>query len=697
MQLLTGRKDDEVLNHNLMCIFPELENSPALNHFKAAFNKEQIHLDSCSHFPLIPAGNSNFSISFLPVLNDQDYAEACLVVIQERPEKNRKQMVREEIRNKTLTENPEIGLWQIDKEGYTVFVNQAMCRILNITSIDDLQGKTYHSFFTKESQERISQASSKRLRNQSSTYEVEIVTSGGEIRNILLNGAPMLSAEGKLDGMIGTFLDITEGKISQASLEKSEERFRLFFEKNLTPTGISRDGILLSVNEAFVRLFKYNSAEELIENSVLSLVDESLHPMILENIKSRAEGKDVPSSYELVGIKKDGSKFLFHLEISGIELPDGMANIVAINDISIQKEAEKALLATEAKFKGLFRSNMIGIAFSDSKSRILDANDKLYNIIQYTKEDVLANNMIWTEITPPEYYELDTNAELEYSQKGYFSPYEKEFIRKDGKRVPVVLAGHALEGSPDLGVAFIIDISDLKKSKEEINKIGQELTTFLYMASHDLKGPLASVIGLTNIARNDIEDLKALEYLNLIQECTMKLDRSLMNFLKIIKIKNYPPEQAAIDFNPLIDEIIESLMHQASFASAEFVVNNNLKTSFHSDPDLIRSIIQNLIENSVKYQTRLRKPIVKIQIDETEEDLVLRVDDNGRGIDEKIKDKIFDIFYRGDISSKGSGLGLYIVKSAVEKFNGTVSVENKAQGGSVFTITLPKKNNFPHI
>ncbi|HXA01824.1 MAG TPA: HAMP domain-containing sensor histidine kinase, partial [Cytophagaceae bacterium] len=241
------------------------------------------------------------------------------------------------------------------------------------------------------------------------------------------------------------------------------------------------------------------------------------------------------------------------------------------------------------------------------------------------------------------------------------------------------------------GAGFFVDITDLKQSRKEATKLAEELSTFLYMASHDLKGPLASVIGLTNIARNDIEDPKALEYLNLIQECTLKLDRSLINFLKIIRIKDNTVNHVPIDLNLLIDDILSSLKHQACFANTEFQINNSLKSEFCSDEDLIRSMIQNLVENSVKYQSRLRKPLVKIELREDALNILITVDDNGRGIDEKIKDKIFNIFYRGDISSNGSGLGLYIVKNAIEKLGGSVCAESKKEGGAFFTLTIPKK------
>jgi PAS domain S-box-containing protein len=591
-----------------------------------------------------------------------------------------------------LTRNSGVGVWELNPQGYTEYLNSAMCEILNINSIEDLNNITFHSFFTQASLKLMMAEHKKRAAKITSSYEVELVRTNGEKRNILINGSPLLSEDGAFVGMIGTFMDITEKKTVELELKKSEERFRLLFEKLATPLGMSRNGIHILANDAYLKLFKY-SFEELIGKSILDLIAPSHKKMVMEYIASRQTGQSIPYSYEAIGIRSDNTEFPFNVDVSYIELLDGMATVASIKDISEQKSAESALRASEAKFRGVFESSMVGITFSNSKQQIVEANEKFLSIIQYTKEDIKNSTLQWSHLTPDEYLDLDKKAVVEFMQKGFISPYEKEYIRKDGTRIPVLIAAAILEGHSGLGVGFVIDISELKRSKEETNKLANELSTFLYMASHDLKGPLASVIGLTNIARNDIEEPKALEYLNLIQECTLKLDRSLMNFLEIIKIKNISINHKMVEFKPLVEEILSSLIHQASFSNTEFIIKDSLFSKFYSDKEMIRSIIQNLVENSVKYQTRLRNPVVKIELKEDAENIFIAVDDNGRGIDPAIKDKIFNIFYRGDVSSKGSGLGLYIVKNAAEKLGGSIEITNKPEGGSIFTFMLPKANH----
>ncbi|MFL5728996.1 MAG: PAS domain S-box protein [Cytophagaceae bacterium] len=587
-----------------------------------------------------------------------------------------------------LAQNAGVGIWHLNAAGYTEYMNPAMCEILNIGSARDIEGKTFHSFFTEESLQRMKVEHAKRFQKKCSTYEVELIRSKGEKRNILVSGSPVVLPDGSVDGMIATFMDITEKRTSEVELKKSEERFRGMFEKIAMPMGISRNGLQLIVNEAFQELFQYK-AEEVIGTSILSVVDASCRDRVMAQIKARAEGRYTLPTYEVVAVKKDGTRFPVRVEASHIELPDGMATVVSIKDITHEKEAEEALRTSEVKFRGIFGSNMIGISYSD-RINISDANDRFLRITGYTMQDLEQGKINWTDLTPREYDERDEKAVQEIREKGFITPYEKEFIRKDGTRVPVLIAATMLEGQPGFGTTMVVDISDLKESRDQATKLASELSTFMYMASHDLKGPLASVIGLTNIAKNDIEDPKAAEYLNLIQECTQKLDRSLMNFLRIIRIKDSNLQRVPIDLSMMVEDILFSLKHQVSFANTEFQVCNQIRSEFRSDEDLVRSMIQNLVENSVKYQTRMRRPFVKIGFKEEGENILITVDDNGRGIDAKIMDKIFDIFYRGDISSKGSGLGLYIVKNAVEKLGGKVTAESKKEGGALFTLTIPK-------
>jgi signal transduction histidine kinase len=206
-----------------------------------------------------------------------------------------------------------------------------------------------------------------------------------------------------------------------------------------------------------------------------------------------------------------------------------------------------------------------------------------------------------------------------------------------------------------------------------------------------LKGPLSTVKGLTEIARNESKEAVALKYIDLISQSIAKLDKSLMNLLKIMKIKGEGSEKDEIDFNVMVPEVVENLKNIEGFEKVEITFDVQLSEPFRGNPGIVNSVLQNLIENSIKYQSNAKgEPFVHIKIRDNSTSVLIEVEDNGRGIDPQIKNRVFDMFYRGTTESKGSGLGLYIVKNAVEKVGGKIDFAPRPGGGTIFKLTFQK-------
>ncbi|HYG38830.1 MAG TPA: PAS domain S-box protein [Cytophagales bacterium] len=591
---------------------------------------------------------------------------------------------------RSLTELSGLGVWQLDKDKKTIYLNQAMLDILGLDSKSEIEGKTIQSFFTPESLEIISKEHLKRKSNVASTYEVQLIRKDKEIRTIVIHGAPLIDANGNLFSVIGTIVDITEHKLTNEALVKSEERFRRLFENTPMAKGISRNGIIIQVNNSFAKLFGYTSPSELIGTSLLNQIALPEREEIRDRMMARSRGEKVPDAYEFNGIKKDGTVFPLHADVAFLELPDGMATIVTLKDITEEKLAEMQLKKSEAKFRTLFESELMGILIADDTGKILEANNAFFNMLGYTPEDLKSGVLNWKTITPEEYYRRDLEGVRECLTTGIMRPFEKEYFKKDGKRIPVLIGGSRIQND-NKGVTFIIDISALKQSREELKATNKELNTFLYMASHDLKGPLASVIGLTQIAKTESQEPATQNYLDLIMRSTAKLDRSLMNLMKIMKIKGDNEQKEAIDLVQLIEEIKDNLKQIDGYKKVKITYSVNLSSPLFNDLGIINSVLQNLIENSIKYQSSLNAfPFVNINISEIGNNVIIEVEDNGKGIDPGIKHKVFDMFYRGTSDSKGSGLGLYIVKNAVEKIQGTIDFRARENGGTVFTVVIPK-------
>jgi PAS domain S-box-containing protein len=235
------------------------------------------------------------------------------------------------------------------------------------------------------------------------------------------------------------------------------------------------------------------------------------------------------------------------------------------------------------------------------------------------------------------------------------------------------------------------DITLNKKVVKDLLYKNQELDTFVYKVSHDLIGPISSMKGLCNIARLELQDEKAHFYFNMVMERVNRLHNIVLTLIQLTKIKEGERNLSIIDFKKIVEDSLQLFENYPRFAEIDFKISVNLKGGFESDSGLIKTVVQNLVENAIKYQDELKKPFVHIHIsDEGANGITLQVKDNGVGIDEANKDKIFNMFYRADLRSNGSGLGLYIVKNAVEKLEGTIEVQSIPKKGSSFSIFLPR-------
>jgi len=237
------------------------------------------------------------------------------------------------------------------------------------------------------------------------------------------------------------------------------------------------------------------------------------------------------------------------------------------------------------------------------------------------------------------------------------------------------------------GVAM--DITELKEKEARLEQANHELETFIYKSSHDLRGPIASILGLISVAGYEIKDKTSLDYLNKIKTLAAKLDKSLTELVKIMAVKDKTLLLQPVNMDELLREILNSLNYIEGFSKIQFTVTNSLSQPVISDPSFLHSIILNLIENSIKYRNH-SQPRINITIQAShDKKLMLQVADNGMGIKKEIKEKIFDMFYRGTNEGKGSGLGLYLVKKNLEKLGGSVEVISDEKPGTVFNVVIP--------
>ena len=228
---------------------------------------------------------------------------------------------------------------------------------------------------------------------------------------------------------------------------------------------------------------------------------------------------------------------------------------------------------------------------------------------------------------------------------------------------------------------------------QELKTANYELDRFVYSTSHDLRAPLNSMLGLIEIAKEDTTEELMLEYFGMLKGSAKKLDGFICDILDYSRNSRMKINNELINFGELINCVTENLKFIGdNNRMVEFKIEISDEASFYSDKNRLITIFNNLISNAIRYQnSQILNPFVHIKIETSPTETNIFIQDNGIGIDEESQSKIFDMFYRVSQESVGSGLGLYIVKEAVNKLNGDIKVKSQIGEGTTFLIKIPNQ------
>jgi PAS domain S-box-containing protein len=385
--------------------------------------------------------------------------------------------------------------------------------------------------------------------------------------------------------------------------------------------------------------------------------------------------------------------------------------ITVSRDITEHKRAEKSLRESEARFRRLFESNLTGVAFWNVDGFILDANDAFLQLAGYTRDEFATLGKInWRELTPVEYKDLDDRALLEVQTTGVSRLYEKEYLQRDGKRVPIVLGIALLNDSKDNGVAFVLDITGRKSVEQECDRLLEremkarkeaEIANtikdeFLAVLSHELRTPLNSVLGWAKMLRTRNFDEKttkhALETIERNAKLQTQLIEDLLDVSTILRGKlnlNTCPVNLVMVVEAALETV--QLAAQAKLIQIQTIFDPTLGQVM-GDPNRLGQIVWNLLSNAVKFTPAGGQ--VEIRLMEVGNQAQIQVSDTGKGISPEFLPYVFDYFRQADSTTTrtfgGLGLGLAIVRKVIEMHGGNVQAESPGEGsGTTFTVELP--------
>lgn len=229
----------------------------------------------------------------------------------------------------------------------------------------------------------------------------------------------------------------------------------------------------------------------------------------------------------------------------------------------------------------------------------------------------------------------------------------------------------------------------LQRTNNELSKRNTELDNFVYSVSHDLRAPIATVLGLINLAKKDIDVHMKDMYLDMIHKSAVQQDLFIREILDQSRNSRLEVKREEILFRSLIDETFNQLKFSLNGGQpVEKIIKISQEEPFMSDRWRLKVILNNIISNAIRYRNG-RDPVIRVNVDINKHAAMLAIEDNGKGIEKEHLPNIYKMFYRATDDGAGSGLGLYIVKEAIEKLNGNINIESEPGKGTVVKLEIP--------
>ncbi|MBI3510129.1 MAG: GHKL domain-containing protein [Bacteroidetes bacterium] len=332
-----------------------------------------------------------------------------------------------------------------------------------------------------------------------------------------------------------------------------------------------------------------------------------------------------------------------------------------------------------------FDESEILFAIFDKDLNCVDANTAFLKTLHFTKEGIIGKNI--TEISP------DNKSSGRNDLYREVIRTEKTLILDEVKPHPsmgnIYVRVKAFKVGDGLGTASE-NITDLKEAVSE-------LETFIYKSSHDMRSPIASILGLTNIAEEGLKDIdEAKRFCKIVRQQTRRLDTILQILVATTRIREGEKIIRLLDFKEIIEDTLKSLESAEGFDKINFEKHISFNGKFYSDKLLVISLFQNLLDNAIKYKKEnTPNPFINISVVNENDGVKITVADNGIGIPDHLQKDVFKMFFRATEKASGSGLGLYTVNHTLKKLGGTIQLDSKEKTGTTFTIYLPNEKAGP--
>ncbi len=626
-----------------------------------------------------------------------------------------------------ITETSPVGILTTDGDGQIKYANSRAESIMGL-SRDEITQRAYNAPAWK-----ITGAEGGVFPEEQLPFR-RVLDGGTVVRNVIhgiewpdgrrvllsVNAAPLRDDTGRTQGMVASVEDVTERRRAERTLRESEERFRRLSEnaRDLIYRMSLPDGRYEYVSRAAEQILGY-SPQELYESP--KLMQGAIHPDWLPYFEKQwanlVKGT-MPPTYEYQIVHKSGE--VRWLNQRNILVRDENGAPVAIEgivtDVTERKQTEAGLRASESKYHSLYDSMTELVAIHEIVSdatdkavdyRIVDCNPAFERVTGIAREQAVGAlaSQLYGAGEPP-YLDIYARVAATGEPASFettFAPMSKSFEIS------------AFSTSPGMFATVSADITERKRAEAELRRLNvsldlrvaqrtaqlsaanAELQAFAYSVSHDLRAPLRAIHSFSQILtrrHSEVLNQEGREYLEHVVNASEQMGRLIEDLLQYSRLGRRAVQRGSVNSEEILRLVLDHFSEAIEKSGAEVSVPRVLP-AVYGDETLLNQVFLNLIDNALKYQPRDQKPRVEVTWQEQEDWIILHVKDNGIGIPAEHHERIFNVFQRlqSEDAYPGTGIGLALVKKAVDLMEGQMGVESQVGAGSHFWVRLPALAN----
>lgn len=655
-------------------------------------------------FSIINKNIDREEVSFLNNIATDISLAVYNIELEEKNKLTESNLIESERRYRQVIENAIDIIFTNDLQGNFTYVNKA--GLINTGySSDELLKLNCMDLILPEHRERLKVFYIKQFKSrQQSTYiEYPFYTKKGEIKWYGQN-TTLLIENDKIAGFHNISRDITEQKQMEEALIESEKRYRQLVELSPDAVIVHTKGKIVFVNEASLRLFGTFKRTDIIDKSITYF----LHPDSIDIVRARKKHNLKNGANMLLQeqkfLKLDGTTVSVEVSASPIIFQNESSVQIIIRDITERKHVENELRKRQLEVNTLLDS-LPGMAFfKDKNLRYLIVNQKFCDAMGYSKREIIGKTDF--ELLPRHIAEKYNADDLKVINSGNAHYIREEQIQIHGKYFTIGTRKVPLKDENDQVIGLIglgFDVTERKEAEEAIKKYSKELEElnaekdkFFSIISHDLRSPFQGLLGISNIIKEEYDNLSHDEvklFINNLYNSAKNLFNLIENLLQWSRI-----QRGKLDLKPSTIELYEEVLYiinllQQNAANKNIKLTNTISQNIfvESDINVLTSTLQNLISNAIKFTKNGGE--IKISSEMLDEFIQVTVMDNGVGISEENLQKLFRVDSQvstlGTEREAGTGLGLVICKELIERQGGKIWVKSKLGEGSAFSFTLP--------